>query len=285
MALIRRGLPQRPDEDARQEREDRMPPSGSGGAAQAPMKASAPSFGAPSAGASGGQFGRFVSLGEYLGQNQPQAERMASKIGTSVAQEGKAAQTEQRKMSSSYNRAVGTGQTEARGLQAYAPERYTAAQQGSLSAEQRAKGLGTTGGIETEVKRAYSAAPSTAGESLMDAALAQQAGGPGFAQIQSRYSNLQQMLSDANTRSAAAFDRAQADAAAAAAAKKAKNDEDERRRKEEERIRKENEAAYKADDERFRSEITATPPEQEAEYTPPEKDSSDEEAEKQFGRR
>lgn len=283
MALIRRGLPQRPDEEAMSDQKEVQRPSG--GTAQPVMKASAPSFGAPSAGSSGGQFGRFVSLGEYLGQNQPQAERMASKVGTSVAKEGRAAETEQRSMSAGYGGAVAGGKTQARGLQAYAPERYTAAQQSSLSAEQRAKGLGTTGGIETEIKRAYSASPSSSGESLMDAALTQQAGGPGFAQTQSRYSNLQQMLSDANTRSAAAFDKAQADFAAAAAAKKSKDDEGERRRKEEERIRKENEAAYKADDERFRSEVTATPPEQKQEYTAPEADSSDEEAEKQFGRR
>jgi len=141
MALIRRGLPQRPEEDARQEWEDRMSPGGGGGVGQAPMKTSAPSFGAPSAGSSGGQFGRFVSLGEYLGQNQPQAERMASKVGTSVAKEGRAAETEQRRMVAGYGGAVAGGKTQARGLQAYAPERYTAAQQSSLSAEQRAKGL------------------------------------------------------------------------------------------------------------------------------------------------
>lgn len=238
MALIRRGLPQRPDEEAMADQKEVQRPSG--GTAQPVMKASAPSFGAPSAGSSGGQFGRFVSLGEYLGQNQPQAERMASKVGTSVAKEGRTAETEQRSMAAGYGGAVAGGKTQARGLQAYAPERYTAAQQNSLSAEQRAKGLGTTGGIETEVKRAYSAAPSTAGESLMDAALTQQAGGPGFAQTQSRYGNLQQMLSDANTQAAASFDKARADAAArasAAEAEKKRQDEGERKRKEAERQR------------------------------------------------
>jgi len=227
MALVRRGLPQRPDEEAMSDQREAQKATGGGrgGGSPAPMSASAPSFGG-TAGTSGGQFGRFVSLGEYLGQNQPQAERMASKVGTGAAQEGAKAQLENKRIEASYGGALAGGKTQAKSMSEFAPERYAEAQKASTSAEQRAQALGTVGGVQEQVRQAYAQSPSTAGEALMDAALTQQAGGRGFGEIQSKYGNLQQMLSGANERSAQAFDKRQADLAAASAA------EEERKRRE-----------------------------------------------------
>lgn len=176
--------------------------------------------------AGGGDFGRFVSLGEYLGQNQQQAGEMAGKVGGSVQSSGNNAQAGVNKLETSFNSAVGqtdkskygasgnTNKFTGTNLETFNPAGYAAAQAAATDASDRANNLMTAGGVQNQLGNTYNQTSQSLGEGMWDAAQAQQAGGGRFAQLAARYGNLGQTLTDANARAQAAYDAMQAKNAA-----------------------------------------------------------------------
>lgn len=199
--------------------------------------------------AGGGSFGRFVSLGEYMGQNQNQAQAMAGKVAGNTQQAGQQAQGQIRGLENSFNRGLTSADKSIYGQNARSapgtslenanPQGYEAASKAAQTASQQASGLGNAGGVQNSVKDAYSAQGQSSGEGLWDAAQAQQAGGGRFAQLAARYGNLSQALNDANARSGAAYESLQK--------RNTQWDvDDEARRREEESIRRINETTQAA---------------------------------------
>lgn len=161
--------------------------------------------------AGGGDFGRYVSLGEYLGQNRPQAQGMADKIGNSAQNAGAAAEKQAKGLETTFNRNTRFADKTIYGERAMSlpgasieesnPEGYASASRAVQSASDQNANLGNMEGVGTNIKDAYSSKGHSQGESLWDGALAQQAGGGRFAQLSSRYGNIGNMLNTANERS------------------------------------------------------------------------------------
>ncbi len=163
----------------------------------------------------GGQFGRFVSLGEYLGQNQQQAGGMAQRVGDSAQKAGANSAGEIRGLESSFAKGIarsdkstnGANATQMTGndLNTFNPGGYEAASKNAMQAGQQNAALSNASGVQTNLNNAYAAQGQSAGEGLWDAAQAQQAGGGRFAQLASRYGDLGGMLNAANERSVKAY--------------------------------------------------------------------------------
>lgn len=233
MPLIPTKQQQKPDDE--EVRNGQPVPAGRGGGGGGGMGGAAP---APVGGApqqsGGGSFGRFVSLGEYMGANQGQGQRMAGKVNASVAQQGAAAKNEADNLARTYSANIannGTASVGGRGMDKAMAPQYEKATGSATAAQDRANSLNTFGGVQTNVDQVYRNPNSTRGESLWDTAQTQQGGGSSFAQTQARYGNLQQYLGDQNTRQQGLYDQAKAREDSAAAANSAAASEEERKRR------------------------------------------------------
>ncbi len=188
--------------------------------------------------AGGGDFGRYVSLGEYLGQNQQQAQGMANTVGNSAKNAGASAENQIKGLETTYNRNSRLSDKSIYGENARSSpgasieeanaDGYASASRAAQSASTQNANLGSMEGVGTNMKDAYSAKGHSQGEALWDGALTQQAGGGRFAQLSSRYNNIGNLLNAANERSKQAYAGVQARNAAwdAEQEKKRKDAED-----------------------------------------------------------
>lgn len=241
MPLIPPKQQQKPDDE--ESPKGQPMPAGRGGGGGGGMGGSAPAPGAPAAQSTGGgSFGRFVSLGEYMGANQGQGQRMANKVNSSVAQQGAAAKNQVDNLTRTYSANLankGTAGAGGRGMsEAMAPQ-YEQATGAVTAAQDRANNLNTFGGVQNNVEQVYRNPNSTRGESLWDTAQTQQGGGAKFAQTQARYGNLQQYMTDQNARQQGFYDQAKAREESAATANAAAAAEAERQRRLEEAAKEE----------------------------------------------